>query len=915
MKNIYLLLLLLFCFSACSDKENKQRKENLSPKEILQKDAWTDLYSKDRIGNSFISNFKSSQNFDNRNRAIIEADNQNILLANHKGILSYNGEEWKMIKTPASVYSFAKDMKRIYVGCHNEFGYIEKDETLNYVFHSLKNETIFNDEIQNISIGNKIIVFGGEKNIFVYSKEDNELSKSYTNTDSTFYNGFFTHKGEVYTSIPEEGFAKISTKNLENLNTPKELKNQKIIFSANFDSTQTLIGINNQIWLFDGENFKKFNTKAEQYIADNILSEGINISKSEFGIATLTGGCVIVSKLNGEILNTINYQSGLPDDEVFALGKDRNKGLWIVHALGISRINYNFPIKNFDTYPGIEGKISSTIPFENTIYVGTSEGIFHLGQVNNYSEVESLIKGKQNKGDGNSFKSRWKRTKRIWGFGKNNASSEAKKRYALQSITHIYKKIDGLNAKCKQIIKAKNYLAIASNKGLFAITNKKLYSIIKDKYINCLYFSESKNKLFAGTDKGIIQLNLKSNTWSVAKSIDAVRENVASIFEDENDNLWLGCENKIIKLSANNNEYSLSKTYNFSGNFPEIVTVAKCSKGLCSYLSENCFIYNSEQDSFIIHNENIKSQFVFSNDKNVWQKHSEKWFCVTDTSQEKKEIAQYLGLFNNIKDCVSDENKNTWVVAKNNKVYKILLNEEKSKNNFNIHWQSVASQKGTFFDLDNLKFDHKNNSIEFKIAAPFYSKNTFTYYQYRIENLNENWSDWSNNGTIRFAYIPAGNYTMQIRAKNAIGSFSNEKTLDFSVSPPYWRTGWFYFLEVFLLASLMGISFLMNRSGKTSKLSETLTFVTIITILQTIAFLISPIKSQFAGLIGGAPIFGLLSNVALAYLLTPIGAWVKKWLQQSNEEDTLTFKEKLKAKKFRFLKLLVKTKNYFKKSA
>ena len=660
---------------------------------------------------------------------------------------------------------------------------------------------------------------------------------------------------------------------------------------------------------------EKFKTKANQYIHDNILSGGINISKSEFAVATLTGGCVVISKQNGKILNTINYQSGLPDDEIFALGKDENRGLWIVHGLGISRVNYNFPIKDFDTYPGIEGKISTVVPFENTVYIGTSEGIFYLREVKAYSEIENLIKGKQKEEYNNSFKSKWRRTKRIWGFGKNDASSEAKKRYALQSISHVYKKIGGLNAKCKRILKVKGYLMVASNKGLFAIKNKHLYPIVKDEYINNLFFSESNNRLYAGTQKGVLYIDFKANSWSVAKSIENISENVASIYEDKSKNLWLGCENKILRLNSSDEKYTLKKEYNFFGNFPETVNVWNCEKGLCSHLAGNCYIYELKEDKFIEQKNKEKRHFVFSNDKNIWQKFSEKWYCATDTSQEKREIAQYLGLFDQIHDCVSDDKNNTWVVAQNNKVYKILLNEKKPQNNFDIHWQSIISQQGTFFDLDNLEFDHKNNSIEFKIAAPFYSKNTSTYYQYRIENLNDEWSKWSNEGTLRFAYIPPGDYTMHVRAKNALGVLSNEKILEFSVLPPYWKTGWFYFFEIFLLASLMGVSFLMNRSGKTSKLSETLTFVTIITILQTIAFLLSPVKAKFAGLIGGAPLFGLLMNVILAYMLTPIGAWVKKWLQQSNEEDKLTIKEKLRAKKFRILKMFVKTRNYLKKRA
>ncbi len=903
MKKETLIFLLFIFFISCSDKEKKQNNQNLSKEEVLQKNSWTNLYHKSKIGNTFISNFEIKPSLDNRNKSIIEDDNKNILLANHKGILSYNGEEWKLMKTPTSLYSFANDekSKRIYTSGNNEFGYIEKDKTLNYIFHSLKGENIFKDKIKNISVTNEIVAFGGEKNIFFYSKEDEKTTKILADEDSLFYNGFFSHKDKIYISIPNgEKLKNKHKKNIINFNKFKKLKDKKIIFYDNFDDEQTLIGINNQIWLFNGNSLKKFNNKAEKYIKENLLSGGINISKTEFAIATVTGGCIVISKESGEILNTVNYQNGLPDDEIFALGKDKNNGLWIVHGMGVSRVNYNFPIKNLDTYPGIEGEISSIIPFENTVYVGTSKGIFHLEKVKSYKELKKFVKIKK----GSSIKSKWKITKEIWGFGKKDNSSASKKRYALQSITHIYKKINDLNAKCKQILKVKDYLLIATNKGLFSIKNKNLYPIIKNKNINCLYFSENNNKLYAGTKEGILQISSK-NSFKLEKAIGNISENVTSIFEDENKNLLLGCENKIIKLSLNENEYSLDKTYNFLENFSENAFISKNQNNLFSYLSNNSYIYNSEEDSFIFHKKNLKSNLFFFNDKSIWKKNYEKWFCLTDTSQEKRKISKYLSLFDNIIDCVTDENRNTWVVSDYNKIYKIFLDEEISRNNFDVYLASVTGKKETFLESDNLVFEHNNNSIKFKIAAPFYSKNNATYYQYRVENLNNEWSNWSDNGEVNFAYIPPGDYEFIFKAKNAFGDISEEKFIYFTVSPPYWKTAWFYFFEVLLLASLMAISFLMNRSGKTSKISEMLTFITIITVLQTIAFLIAPIKNKFAGLIGGAPLFSFLMNVILAYVLTPIGEWVKKWLEQSKEEDTLAFKEKLKNKIFYF-------KNYFK---
>ena len=105
---------------------------------------------------------------------------------------------------------------------------------------------------------------------------------------------------------------------------------------------------------------------------------------------------MIFDKETGKTKNIINYQTGLPDDEIYSMAKDSENGLWLSHSKGISRVDFNFPVKNYSTYPGLEGNINSIIGNFPDVYVATSEGLFYLSEVKEYEvkEVLRLIKNK-----------------------------------------------------------------------------------------------------------------------------------------------------------------------------------------------------------------------------------------------------------------------------------------------------------------------------------------------------------------------------------------------------------------------------------------------------------------------------------------------------------------------------------------
>ena len=75
---------------------------------------------------------------------------------------------------------------------------------------------------------------------------------------------------------------------------------------------------------------------------------------------------------------------------------------------------------------------------------------------------------------------------------------------------------------------------------------------------------------------------------------------------------------------------------------------------------------------------------------------------------------------------------------------------------------------------------HKNNTLRFEYAAPFFEQEEKTLYQTWLEGFEKNWSDFDNNYYKEYTNLPAGEYHFHVRAKNIYGKLSKEAVYSFS---------------------------------------------------------------------------------------------------------------------------------------
>lgn len=103
-------------------------------------------------------------------------------------------------------------------------------------------------------------------------------------------------------------------------------------------------------------------------------------------------------------------------------------------------------------------------------------------------------------------------------------------------------------------------------------------------------------------------------------------------------------------------------------------------------------------------------------------------------------------------------------------------------------------------DLDELIINWTNNNLEFEFVALNFTHSEKSQYAYKLVGFDEDWNYIGASRTGRYTNMPAGTYTLQIKATNSDGIWNEDgASLDIQVVPPFWETWWFIGLVTIII--------------------------------------------------------------------------------------------------------------------
>jgi ligand-binding sensor domain-containing protein len=106
--------------------------------------------------------------------------------------------------------------------------------------------------------------------------------------------------------------------------------------------------------------------------------------------------------------------------------------------------------------------------------------------------------------------------------------------------------------------------------------------------------------------------------------------------------------------------------------------------------------------------------------------------------------------------------------------------------------------------LKGLTLTYRESVISFEFSSLDLSNPYKNQYAYKMTNFDEDWNYMGTQNTATYTNLDPGKYTLIVRGSNSDGIWNpQERTLEITIVPPFWRTGWFIALSVLIFILLI----------------------------------------------------------------------------------------------------------------
>jgi len=207
---------------------------------------------------------------------------------------------------------------------------------------------------------------------------------------------------------------------------------------------------------------------------------------------------------------------------------------------------------------------------------------------------------------------------------------------------------------------------------------------------------------------------------------------------------------------------------------------------------------------------NIVSEVHIENDSTVWactNSGLNRIAFKTNNTYDISTITKSDGLLSNDINDIEIINDTVWVATKKGLCFfkKDFLAEKTTSTILSLTLKNVTVNNTSIYEK-NIQLNYNENDIDFELQAISHRNNNKINYLYRLKEVDTNWASTSNRN-INFPSLSPGNYTFEAKAN----VFNNKNNIlvsyAFKISPPFWKSWWFYNICIALCSGLVYVFF------------------------------------------------------------------------------------------------------------
>ncbi len=737
-------------------------------------------------GLPFISNYDpESYKAGIQNWDITQDANGLLYVANNLGLLEFDGSTWQQypIRGTKTRSIFIGPDRKIYVGSQADFGYLLPDARGKLQYTSLADqlppELRDFDETWKIYGIDDIVYFCTFEKIYIYDGETvNSVSSPHKLEISFLVNN------RLYVQEWEKGLSMLQGGELVLIRDGDFFQDKRISNIMNYDKDHMLITtFNHGVFLYNGV-IKPFEFEGVFWRNENIINYSRRLRDGNIALGTQNAGLFIIDK-EGNLILHLDKGSGLSDHTVNYIYEDNQSNLWLAMNNGVSRVDLNSPFTIIDDRKGLSGAGYTALLSNGDIYLGTNNGLY-----------------------------RWR-----------NEQMEF---------------VPGTEGQVYSVQEIKGQILMGHHNGAFIIENGRARPVSDEKG-GWLFRSAPGlgDQLIEGTYQGLNLLEWNGDKLTNKLKIEGFDES-SRVMEFDGNTLWIAQGYKgVFKLQLNDDltRVTESRLYKSEDGFPSdvLINVFKIANQLVFTAEEGFYEYNPATDRFdsLTHfNELIgatASMVDMEADEigNVYFIEQSKLGVLRP--QGNHSFESHISPFNKVRGIWNDDLANITVLNNHN----ILIGGRQGfihynpvrdvpKNSlFNILFRKISNEgrldsvmyEGHSIDQAILakesvdQFRFTQNSFVFDYAAPHFESRDEVMYQYKLDNYDDQWSDWTYMNSKEYTNLYEGRYTFRVKAKNIFDAETEEIQYSFRVSPPIYRTTFAYILYAVLTLILFYLAF------------------------------------------------------------------------------------------------------------
>jgi hypothetical protein len=872
-------------------------------------------------GHFFLSNHSpGDKTIDHVAFDIMQDHNGVLHFATRSGIVSYDGKNWDLISCGAVYALELTDTGEIFWTGAQGFGKIRRSPGGRLASELVSDAAI--TEFYHVAAVGSEVYFMNEETIFIYDEPSVR-----TITAGKYNSGSFTTMLKILNRV----FVQTSAGQLFWVDGNQLKKagfdfGHEIVFACGLDDQYLLVTSNNKLFL-QGINSpaKEIKIKERDYLDASVIVNGAWVNDQLIALGTLRGGVIFMNPLSGEIEEIVNYNTGLPDNEILSLFVDGSKNVWVSHEYGFTRIAPFVPFRSYSSYDNLRGNPLCVTSVNDEVYVGTSLGLFKLIRKETYDEIvyyeevpvttsaqldekdnkdqissvtQNGTIGKQKKKNGFLGFLRRNRNKveesshdvspaknGLPGDGKSNQNQgivpqkSRKTQKILRSTNFVYEKVSGIEAKVTTVTLVNDQVLAAGIGGLFQVQNLSAKRLIDQPVRSVFVISDSLLAISNYNEQ--VHLLIKEGTeWRPTRTSLNIDDQISFAFAGSNSESWLcGIEN-VYRLEKDKGGFIVTS---FSLDNPDFsATVGLCVNRKPLFVNSNGF-FGFREHGVLEKIDSLASPInYFITMNSIWFRDKHDWNIIGEAASRRN--IQLLNLCSDVRFLAMDrKSSDVWVINGDRELYKFLDTPNLlSANPYSLFLKSVEQNGMPLKGTKRMAVHQENGPIGIHVAQANFTGGLLEY-RYLLKGLEDKWSEWSGrNDHINFPYLPPGHYSLEVQSRDMFGTIREAETLQLHVQPPYWKTSWFYAMEFTIFSLLVLLSFKLSvRYRFVSRMLSLLTIILLIEFIQTIVGV-----SFFTN---SSPIIDFLIQVFVALVILPIEGFLRNFMFKSMGSNSRLF--------------------------